>query len=125
VQNPLQPSVLAFRQVPNATWEARTGRRLAACPATGACSATKLVSLIQPGKEYGDQNLHQLDLRLSKRFDFGRSRFRPDADLYNAFNSNWPFTVNATFSTAATSAWLRPTNALQSRFFKVGGQFDF
>ena len=48
-----------------------------------------------------------------------------DFDLYNAFNSNWPFTLNSNFSTAATSAWLRPTNALQSRFFKVGAQFDF
>jgi hypothetical protein len=45
--------------------------------------------------------------------------------LYNAFNSNWPFTVNTTFSTAATSQWLRPTNVLQGRFFKIGGQFQF
>jgi hypothetical protein len=62
---------------------------------------------------------------LSKRFEFGRYRFRVDADLYNAFNSNWPFTVNTTFSTASSSAWMWPTNALQSRFFKIGGQFDF
>jgi hypothetical protein len=33
--------------------------------------------------------------------------------------------VNNTFSTAATSAWQRPTNVLQSRFLKFGGQFDF
>jgi len=41
------------------------------------------------------------------------------------FNSNWPFTVNNTFSTAATSQWLRPTNVLQGRLFKIGAQFDF
>jgi hypothetical protein len=52
-------------------------------------------------------------------------RFRVDADLYNVFNSNWPFTLNNTFSTAATSQWLRPTNVLQGRLFKIGGQFDF
>ena len=48
-----------------------------------------------------------------------------DFDLYNVFNSNWPYTVTSTFSTAATATWLRPTNALQARFFKIGGQFDF
>ena len=47
------------------------------------------------------------------------------ADLFNVFNSNWPYTVNTTFSNAATSQWLRPTNVLQSRFFKLGAQIDF
>jgi hypothetical protein len=40
-------------------------------------------------------------------------------------NSDWPFTVSSTFSTAATSAWLRPTNVLQARFIKFGATFDF
>jgi len=40
-------------------------------------------------------------------------------------NSNWPFTVSNTFSTTATSNWLRPTNVLQSRFYKIGLNFDF
>ena len=52
-------------------------------------------------------------------------RFRVDFDAYNVFNSDWPFTVTSTFSTAATSNWLRPTNVLQARFFKIGAQFDF
>ena len=125
VQNPLAPSVLALWPVSNAIIEPALGRRLAACPATGACAATKTVSIIQPGVDYGDQNLSQLDLRASKRFRFNRYSFRIDVDLYNAFNSNWPFTVNTNFSTAATSLWLRPTNVLQSRLFKIGGQFDF
>ena len=90
---------------------------------TGA--ATKTVQLMRDGLEYGDRNLSQLDLRASKRVRIGRYRFRVDADLYNAFNSNWPYTVNTTFSTAATSNYLRPTNVLQSRMFKLGGQVDF
>ena len=88
-------------------------------------ATTKTIALIREGLEYGDQNLHQLDLRASKRFRFADHRLRFDFDLYNVLNSNWPFTVNNTFATAATSAWLRPTNVLQSRFFKIGGQFDF
>ena len=70
-------------------------------------------------------NLNQVDLRASKRFKFAQYRFRIDVDAYNVLNSNWPFTVTNTFSTLASSQWLRPTNVLQSRFFKLGAQFDF
>jgi len=48
-----------------------------------------------------------------------------DFDAYNIFNSNWPFSVTNTFSTLSSSQYLRPTNVLQSRFFKIGAQFDF
>lgn len=92
-------------------------------PWTGAASRT--VQLMREGLDFGDQNLNQLDMRLSKRFTAGRTRVRVDLDLFNAFNSNWPYTLNSTFSTAATSAWLRPTNVLQSRFVKIGAQVDF
>src|SRR5204862_133761 len=88
-------------------------------------AANKTIQLIREGLEYGDQNLHQLDLRASKRFRFAQYRVRFDFDLYNVFSSNWPYTVNNTFSNTAASAWLRPTNVLQSRFFKIGAQFDF
>ena len=43
---------------------------------------------------YGEHNLNQLDLRVSKRFSMDRYRLRLDFDLYNVFNSSWPFTVN-------------------------------
>ncbi len=92
-------------------------------PWTGANSRT--VQLIREGLDFGRQNLNQIDLRASKRFTLGRTRLRFDVDLYNVTNSNWPYTLNSNFSTAATSAWLRPTNALQSRFFKIGAQIDF
>ena len=90
---------------------------------TGA--ASKTVQLMRDGLEYGDQNLSQLDVRASKRFHIGGLRLRVDADVFNALNSNWPYTVSTTFTTAATSAWLRPTNVLQARMFKIGGQIDF
>jgi hypothetical protein len=64
-------------------------------------------------------------LRASKRVGLGRYRLRVDFDAYNIFNSSWPFTVSSTYTTAATSAWLRPTNVLQSRFFKLGAQLSF
>ncbi|HYM24754.1 MAG TPA: hypothetical protein VEU08_16165, partial [Vicinamibacterales bacterium] len=90
-----------------------------------AAAATKTVALIPSGLNFGPYNLSQLDLRLSKRFHVEKYRFRVDADFYNLFNSDWPYTLNSTFSTAATSQWLRPTNVIQARFFKIGAQFDF
>jgi len=112
-------SILATWAAPNALIQQALGRPLSA----GA--ATKSVNLIQAGTEYGTNNLNQLDLRASKRFTIDRYHVRFDFDLYNVFNSNWPFAVTNTFSTAPSSGWLRPTNVLQSRFFKIGGQFDF
>jgi hypothetical protein len=90
---------------------------------TGVASRT--VALIREGADYGEHNLNQLDLRLAKRFDLGRARLRLDFDIYNVFNSAWPFSINNTYSTAATSQWGRPTNVLQHRFVKIGGQFSF
>ena len=88
-------------------------------------SPTKSIQLMREGLEYGENDLNQLDLRASKRFNFNRYRVRFDFDLYNVFNSNWAYTVTNAFSPTAASAWLRPTNVLQSRFFKLGAQFDF
>ncbi len=90
-----------------------------------AGAATKSVQLIREGLDYGKNNLSQLDVRLSKRVAMGRSRFKVDLDLYNMLNSSWPYTVSPTFSTASTATWLKPTNVLQSRFFKVGATLDF
>ena len=114
-------AVLATWAVPNATIQqpGSLGRALSA----GA--ATKVISLIEPGTNYGTENLSQLDLRASKRIRLNQLRFRVDFDAYNIFNSDWPFTVSNTFSTAATATWLRPANVLQARFFKIGLNFDF
>ena len=47
------------------------------------------------------------------------------ADVYNLFNRSPVLTYNTTFSTAATSEWLHPTDVLQGRLVKIGGQFTF
>jgi hypothetical protein len=53
-------------------------------------------------------------------------------DLYNVFNSAWVFSESGSFgSSTATgftpnsAGWLRPTNVLNARMFKLGMQFDF
>jgi hypothetical protein len=112
-------SIQALWPVLNAVANPQIGRNW-----TGAASRT--IQLIQDGREYGDHDLSQLDLRASKRFTLGAQRLRVDFDVYNLFNSSWPFTVSSIYSTSATgSAWLRPTNVLQHRFFKIGAQFSF
>jgi hypothetical protein len=92
-------------------------------PWTG--TAFRVVNLLRDGADYGNHNLNQLDIKLAKRFTFGRYRLRADFDLYNVFNSSWPYTVSVAYTPGATSAWQRPTNVLQHRFFKLGGQISF
>ena len=112
------PSILA-------TWATTPASATTLGRAYSAGATTKQVNLLAVGENYGNQNLAQLDLRASKRIKLDRVRLRLDLDAYNLFNSDWPFTVNTTFSNAATSNWLKPTNVLQARFFKIGASFDF
>src|SRR5205807_2631359 len=76
-------------------------------------------SIFEPG-------LKQLDVRAAKTFKVGADRLQLMADLYNVFNSDWVFTQNGTFGSGATAAatWLRPTNVLSARMFKLGAQFS-
>ena len=87
--------------------------------------ASRIVGLIREGDDYGKYNLNQLDLKLAKRFNINRMRLRVDFDLYNVFNSSWPYTVTNTYANTAGSQWQRPTNVLQHRFFKFGGHLSF
>ena len=112
------PSILA-------TWTTTPASATTLGRAYSAGATTKQVNLMAVGANYGFVNLSQLDIRASKRIKLDKVRLRLDFDAYNLGNSDWPFTVNNTFSNGATSAWLRPTNVLQSRFFKIGANFDF
>ena len=113
------PSITAAWVVTNAIATQQLGRNW------NGGVASRTVALIREGLDYGKNNLSQLDLRLAKRFNSGRAKMRVDFDLYNVFNSSWPYTVTTTYSNAATSAYLRPTNVLQHRFFKLGMNVNF
>jgi hypothetical protein len=112
------PSILA-------TWTGAPASATTLGRAYSAGATTKSINLIAVGQNYGFQNLQQLDLRASKRIKLDRLRVRLDFDAYNIFNSDWPFTVSSTFSNTTASNWLKPTNVLQARFFKIGAQIDF
>ena len=113
------PRVTATWNVPGAIIAANLGR-----PLSAGATATKSVQLIEPETIYTDY-LKQLDLRLSRRFSVGRLRLRANASLYNVFNDDFVNSVNTTFSTTASNAFMRPTAVLQGRLFKVGAQLDF
>ncbi len=108
-----------------ATWSTTPTSATTLGRAYSAGATTKSVNLLGVGQNYGNDNLEQLDMTFSKRVKFQGYRLRVNFDAYNLFNSDWPYTVNTTFSTAATSNYLKPTNVLQSRFFKIGASFDF
>lgn len=86
--------------------------------AFAAGSAT--VTLLEPNTLYGDR-LNQTDLRLARLFRYGRTRFQVMADIYNVFNANPVLAYNTTFG----AEWLRPTDVLQGRLVKIGGQLQF
>jgi hypothetical protein len=113
------PSITAAWAVTNAVAMQQLGRNWQ----SGAASRT--VALIREGLDYGKHNLNQLDIKLAKRFNVGKARLRADFDLYNVFNSSWPYTVTTTYSNTAASQYLRPTNVLQNRFFKLGANISF
>ena len=80
-------------------------RNLSSCPAEGACSATVSVPLVPSGETTSvtvsgalfDQRLNQTDLPLTKIFRYSRGSIQGMLDLYNAFNSRAPQTINSAY----------------------------
>jgi hypothetical protein len=84
-----------------------------------SATATTTVSLIPQQTTYYDR-LNQLDLRLGKILQYGRTRANLSLDLYNLFNKG---TISAASATYAT--WLAPTSVISPRLMKVSLTFDF
>jgi hypothetical protein len=79
---------------------------------------------MEPNTVFGNR-LNQFDMRFARLFRMDKYRFQVMADVYNVFNRSAVLAYNTTFSTAATSEWLHPTDVLQGRLVKIGGQFSF
>ena len=107
-------SLVATYVVSNALIAPSLGRNLAG----GTANVT--VNLVEPGTLYGDR-INQLDLRVGKRFAFGRRKASIGLDLYNALNSSAVNGYNQTYGTS----WLTPQSVLVARFAKVSAQIDF
>jgi hypothetical protein len=115
-QNASGPSITSNWPATNAAIAPGLGRNLSA-----GATATKTVGLIQPHTVFGDR-LNQIDVRFSKRFRLGsEARFAINLDLYNVTNSNWIIGFQPNFG----PNFMRPTQVLSPRLFKIGGQYDF
>jgi hypothetical protein len=88
------------------------GRNLAAGSAN--------VTLLEPNTLYGDR-LNQVDLRLARMFRINKYRLQVMLDVYNALNKSPVIAYNTTYG----PEWLRPTDVLQGRLMKFGGQLTF
>ena len=101
-------------------------------PLSGGANTSRVVPLIKPGTMFTPRRT-QIDLRLSKSIKLnGSKRLQLMTDIFNLTNSNASVgaTSNAGEPPAAIittfgSAWLRPLNVLQARYFKFGAQFVF
>ncbi len=115
-QNAAGPSITGTWPATNAAIAPGLGR-----PLSAGANATKTVNLIQPQTVFGDR-MNQIDLRVSKRIPLPSGmRVAINADFYNLTNNNWIIG----YGTAFGPNFLRPSQVLSPRMFKIGGQFDF
>jgi hypothetical protein len=114
----------------NARVASALGRNLAACPASGTCTAAVTIPIVAVGLgavqlartgTVFDDRLNEVDLRLAKTLRFGRARVQATAELYNAFNTRNTQAIVSTYG----PTWLQPATILGGRLLKFGGQFNF
>jgi len=82
---------------------------------------TVSIDILSPFKYSIDERVNQLDLRLSKIFRSGKTRFQGNLDLYNALNASAVLNVQQQLG----PTWLQPTQIMPARLFKLGLQVDF
>src|SRR5581483_8964461 len=78
--------------------------------APGLNQTSVAIRLTAPGEVMLDR-VNQLDFAVSRDFQAGRIRIRPQIDFYNLFNSNAITQVNSTFG----SSLLQPQSILNPR----------
>jgi hypothetical protein len=97
------------------------GRNLGACGTAVVCTARTTVSLVPAWEGGYEDRLTQVDLRLTKIVRIRHVRIQGMLDAYNIFNANTVLSVVTTVG----SNYLKPTQIVAGRLFKVGAQVDF
>ena len=69
---------------------------------------------------YGDR-FNELDLRVAKIFNYGRTRTSVGFDVYNALNAHPVTNYNQTFG----PTWPLPTQIMPARFVKLSYEINF
>ena len=82
---------------------------------------TITVDLVPLYNHFLDQKINQLDVRLSKNVNIGKTRIQGNLDVFNIINSSTVLSMNQTYG----PSWLQPTQIMPGRMLKVGFQVDF
>jgi Carboxypeptidase regulatory-like domain len=105
----------------NAQIAGSLGRNLGSCRGAAICNGTSTVELITPLSLYTEGRNTQVNLRLTKLFQFGRSRVEPQFDVFNVFNSNQVLVMTTRYG----ATWQNVTGVLAPRLVKFGLQVNF
>jgi hypothetical protein len=136
LQNLKGATILANYAAPNSVVAPSLGRNLASCGAAAVCNATATtpnltaayvagsaaIQLIEPNTAF-ESRITQVDIRFAKILALGRVRLRGTMDVYNLFNVSAPLIESAGYT--PDNRWLRPTDTLGARLFKLGGELTF
>ena len=95
------------------------GRNLGQCRGAATCNGTTTVELIQPQTMFEDR-LTQVDVRLTRIFQFRRARVQGNFDVFNLFNASSVLAINTRYG----PSWLQPTVVLGGRVARLGFQLD-
>ena len=87
--------------------------------APGLTQTTVNVRLNEPGSVFLDR-VNQVDFAISRDFQIGRARVRPQIDIFNALNNNAITQVNTTFGPSL----LLPVSVLNPRLVRVNRAGD-
>jgi hypothetical protein len=123
LQNLSGRPIAATMSIPNSQIAPSLGRNLASCGAAAVCTASATVTILEPNTMFEDRYT-LLDVRLSRNFQWGRTRLQPRVDIYNLFNSDAVNTLRTTYG-ATNNTWLQPLEVFGARMAKVGIQVDF
>jgi Carboxypeptidase regulatory-like domain len=88
---------------------------------SGGAAATRTIELIAPNSVFDEGRNRQVNLRITRRFQFGAAQVEPQLDIFNAFNSNQVLVMMTRYG----AAWQNATGVLAPRLFKVGVQLTF
>jgi hypothetical protein len=121
-QNTAGAPILATYPAPAAeVMAALPGNRfLGACAGRPTCAVATTVSLLALGEAYEDR-LQQLDLRFSRRFNFGGANVSANADLANLTNRADVYSSNTGYG----ANWLVPYEVGGGRLLRLSAQLDF
>ncbi len=111
--------------VGNAAIAPSLGRNLSGCPATGTCTLTRTIGLLEPFTNR-EARASQLDVRFTKAFDLTKSaKFRVGFDIYNLMNKNDVLVLNNTYANSTATGLWRPSSILAARLYKFNARIDF